>query len=526
MFALVVGALVFAGLATLGLTALDSVSKTESQLVVEAKQLATGVQDEVVAGNHHDTANVLHSILEMLKAPLKLQGEAVYGVRTNFTFYNLLEPKHPVVLPGGLRQSELQSASLVEGLPVTGHRGDLAWAALLFSTQRPVAGAPHCPGCQDVNLVVVLTRRAPVGLGSAGTWFAIAAAATVVVSLLAATRLGRRIARPLQQVEAVTGRIAAGDLSARVTVPAREGHELVSLADSVNQMAKSLAAARGAQRQFLMSVSHDLRTPLTSIRGYAEALADGAAEDVPHAASVVLSEARRLERLVGDLLELAKLEAGSFGLSCTAVDLFEVVHATVEGFEPAAASLGLTIELQSPQTMAASRAMAPAGALTSATFPTGATSGRRPRFGHQPSRLPDRVLCYADPDRLAQVVANVVENALKYASQRVTVTASYGAGGEPQLAVEDDGPGIPPADLDRVFERLYQSPSAASRKLGSGLGLAIVHELVTAMGGQVRAESPAGPAGGTRMVVTLRRPGAGEAASGVGRAAGTGASPA
>jgi two-component system sensor histidine kinase BaeS len=529
MFALVVGALVFAGLATLGLTALDSVGKTESQLVVEAKQLATGVQDEVVAGNHHDTASVLHGILEILKAPLNLQGEAVYGVRTNFTFYNLLDPKQPVALPGGLHQSELQSASLVEGLPVTGHRGNLAWAALLFSTQRPVAGAPHCPSCQDVNLVVVLTRRAPVGLGSAGTWFAIAAAATVVVSLLAATRLGRRIARPLQQVEAVTGRIAAGDLSARVTVPAREGHELVSLADSVNQMAKSLAAARGAQRQFLMSVSHDLRTPLTSIRGYAEALADGAAEDVPHAASVVLSEARRLERLVGDLLELAKLEAGSFGLSCTAVDLFEVVLATAEGFEPAAAALGLTIELQSPQAIAASRAMAPSGALTSATFPTsamGGASGRRPRFGHQSSRLPERVLCYADPDRLAQVVANVIENALKYASQRVTVTASYGAGGEPQLVVEDDGPGIPPTDLDRVFERLYQSASAASRKLGSGLGLAIVHELVTAMGGKVRAESPAGPAGGTRMVVTLRRPGASEPASGVGRVAGPGASPA
>lgn len=468
MFAMVVGALVLAGLITLGLTSLDSVHKTEAQLVTEARQLAEGVQEEVAAGNHHDSLAVLRSTLRVLKAPLNLQGEAVYGVRPNLTFYNLLDPHGSVQLPSGLRPGDVETADLVDGLPVTGHRGGLAWAALLFSTQKPVAiGGPQCPGCQDVNLVVVLTRRAPTGLGGAGTWFGIAAAATVVVSLLVTTRLGRRIARPLQQAEEVTGRIAAGDLSARVPVPKKEGHELVSLANSVNQMAASLSAARGAQRQFLMSVSHDLRTPLTSIRGYAEALAEGATDDVGRAAGVILAEARRLERLVGDLLELAKLEAGSFSLSCTDLDLHEVVASTIEGFEPAAAALGLRIELPAPE------------------------SGP--------------VLCYADPDRLGQVVANVVENALKYAETKVRATAAYAASGAPTLLVEDDGPGIPAADLARVFERLYQSPSAASRKLGSGLGLAIVKELVTAMGGQVSAESPLQPgAGGTRITVALR----------------------
>ena len=477
MFALVVAALVVAGLATLGLTSLTSVSKTESQLVVEANQLADGIKKEVAAGNPRNTDAVLRQMLRFLKEPLNLQGEAIYGMQshgTNLpTLYNFLDPKQPVVLPGGVAQEQLVSKEgFIASIPVKGHRGSLAWAALLFSTTNPLpAGGPECHGCQFFNLVVVLTRRAPVGVGTAGTWFAIAAAATVVVSLLAATRLGRRIARPLQQVEAVTGRIASGDLSARVPVPSKEGHELVSLANSVNQMADSLARARGAQRQFLMSVSHDLRTPLTSIRGYAEALADGATDDVPRSAAVVLSEARRLERLVGDLLELAKLEAGSFGLSCTEIDLFEVANSTVEAFQPAAASLGLQIELH-------------------------ATAGR-----------PTSVLCYADPDRLGQVVANVVENALKYARQRVTVVAGYAArSSEPTLAVEDDGPGIPSADLDNVFKRLYQSSSAASRKLGSGLGLAIVKELVTAMGGKVIAESPTRADGGTRIVVTLSAP--------------------
>lgn len=467
MVAMVVGALVFAGAVTLGLTVLDSVHQTQNELVVEAKQLAEGVQEEVAAGNHRDSLAVLRSTLSVLKAPLKLEGEAVLAVRGNFTLYNLLDPDQRVVLPSALAVSQVETAQLVEGLPVSGHRGDLAWAALLFSTQKPVtAGGPRCPQCGNVNLVVILTRKAPIGVADAGTWFALASAITVAVSLVAANRLGHRIARPLQQTEAVTGRIAAGDLQARVLVPAREGHELVSLADSVNRMAASLARAQGSQRQFLMSVSHDLRTPLTSVRGFAEAIADGTAGDVGHAAGIIVSEARRLERLVADLLELAKLEAGGFSLECVTLDLSSVVTEAVQAFEPAARALGLRIELGT----------APPGELE----------------------------CEADPDRLCQVVGNVVENALKYATSLVTVT-TRAAGPTPTLVVEDDGPGIPPEDLDKVFKRLYQSPSAASRKLGSGLGLAIVEELVRAMGGQVSAESPLGPSGGTRMVISLRR---------------------
>jgi len=509
MFAMVVGALAFAGLATLGLANLDSIHKTQTELVTEAKQLAEGVQEEVLHGNHHDSLAVLRSTLSVLKAPLNLQNEAVYGVRPNFSFYNLLDPRQPVVLPGGLKPSDVETAELIEGLPVTGHRGDLAWAALLFSTQRAVVpGGPKCPGCQFVNLVVVLARQAPTGVGGAGTWFAIAAGATIVVSLLVANRLGHRIARPLQQAEAVTKRIAAGDLSARVPVPKKEGHELVSLATSVNTMAASLAEARGAQRQFLMSVSHDLRTPLTSIKGYAEALADGATDDVDRVASVVLSEATRLERLVGDLLELAKLEAGSFSLSCTAVDLTEVVASTAQAFEPAAASLGLRLEVRAspgaPPAALAVEGGGAGGALAVAAKPVSREIGAT------------KVLCYADPDRLGQVAANVIENALKYARSQVTVTvrARYGPAGRPTLEVEDDGPGIAPAELHKVFERLYQSATAASRKLGSGLGLAIVQELVTAMGGEVKAESPVSPAGGTRIVVSLLPAGAEPVANG------------
>src|SRR5207249_6964710 len=126
--------------------------------------------------------------------------------------------------------------------------------------------------------------------------------------------------------------IASGDLA--VTVPAQPGadHELVSLAHSINTMAANLARSRRLERQFLLSVSHDLRTPLTSIQGFAEAIADGAATDTRRAAEVIAAEARRLERLVRDLLDLAKLDARRFSLDVHRVDAAEVVAHTAEGF--------------------------------------------------------------------------------------------------------------------------------------------------------------------------------------------------
>jgi signal transduction histidine kinase len=474
MAAMVIGALVLVGLATLGLTELNSVHQTQVALVAEAQGLANGVGADLSVGRHHDVLSVLRSTVSVLKGPLKQQGE-VLAVSPHGSFYNPLNTRQQVGLPDGLKAAQILANNNFFYLGAdSGHNGRLVWAAQLLP--NPVPGGNG----QQLSVVVLLTREAPNGLGTAGTWFAVASAVTVLVALLAADRLGRRIARPLQQTEVVTGRIAGGDLAARVELSGREGHELVSLANSVNSMAASLARAQRTQRQFLMSVSHDLRTPLTSIRGFAEALSDGTTNDVHYAAGIILSEARRLERLVADLLELAKLEGGAFSLDCVAVDLSDVVAEAVQAFEPAATALDLAIEL--------------------ATAPVGAA------------------LCDADPDRLGQVVCTVVENALKYATSRVTITTSL-AGGRPTLTVDDDGPGIAAEDLDKVFERLYQSASAASRKLGSGLGLAIVDELVTALGGRVRAESPTSPKGGTRMVVSLRRatPGAG----GTGPATGT-----
>ncbi|MGH9060922.1 MAG: sensor histidine kinase, partial [Acidimicrobiales bacterium] len=307
----------------------------------------------------------------------------------------------------------------------------------------------------------------PSGLSAAWPWFLVSAVLIIALALLVADRLGRRFVRPLQAAQVVTGHIAEGDLSARVPEPAGTDPELAALSASINAMAERLARARGSERQFLLSVSHELRTPLTSIRGFAEAIEDGAATDTRRAASIIASESRRLERLVGDLLDLAKLEARRFSLNPRTVDLAESVMATAAGFEPTAAELGLALVV----------GVSDAGPL----------------------------LATADPDRLAQVIANLIENALRYARTEVRVAAAE-SGGQAVLWVDDDGPGIGPGDLESLFAR-RPAERPPGRTVGSGLGLPIVWELASAMGGSVRAESPTGSDGGTRLVVTLPPPG-------------------
>jgi two-component system sensor histidine kinase BaeS len=233
-------------------------------------------------------------------------------------------------------------------------------------------------------------------------------------------------------------------------------------------MAAQLERSRGLERQFLLSVSHDLRTPLTSIRGFAEAIADGAATDQGQAATVIAAEARRLERLVGDLLDLARIDARRFSFDIRPTDVAEVVTDTAEGFRPAAEEAGVDLQI----------------ATDGATDDAGARRAR------------------TDPDRLAQVVANLVENALKFASTTIRVEVTARDRGI-VVAVDDDGPGIDDADLPHVFDRLYVSARPPARAVGasSGLGLAIVQELVAAMGGQVRAQRA--PSGGSRVELSL-----------------------
>ena len=148
------------------------------------------------------------------------------------------------------------------------------------------------------TLAVLLTRDVG-GLGPSWGYFIIAGGAALLIAALVAWQMSRRMARPLVEAMEVTGRIASGELESRVPVRPNDYPEFASLAGSINDMAQSLEDGRARERHLLLAVSHDLRTPLTSIRGFAEAIQDGAIEDSGQAADVIIAESRRLERLVG-----------------------------------------------------------------------------------------------------------------------------------------------------------------------------------------------------------------------------------
>jgi two-component system sensor histidine kinase BaeS len=469
MVAMVAGALIVAGLFTLLLTVVSTRSQTRRDLVRQAASVAQSFQAEGAlpantAGTRSRPGAPLKNLLNALKAPLKLQGEAVLALGPAGRVFDVDRPgKPPPPLPSGLSVADLKTAALLQGQTVSGTKGPIVYAVAPFKADVLIGSGANA---QTANLTqaVILTRRPPTGVRVAGIWFVVVSAITLAGAAVVAYRLGRRITGPLIAAEATTKRIAAGDLTAQVPVSPRTDPETASLAHSINAMAESLSVAKGLEHQFLLSVSHDLRTPLTSIRGFAEAIADGATSDVGRAAEVIASESRRLERLVRDLLDLAKLDARRFSFYLRPVNLREVVDDTGEGFRLAADEYGIALAIEP------------------------GPDGGPP--------VP------ADPDRLAQVVANLVENALKYAKSAVRLAAVVHPT-EAVVWVEDDGPGIAAADLPRVFERLFMSSRDPARQVGSGLGLAIVAELVHAMGGTVRAESPLWPTGGTRMVVTL-----------------------
>jgi two-component system OmpR family sensor kinase len=460
----VFAALLLAGLGTLALARADARRATQEDLARQAEGLAQlfegiGSPPETRAGQLQTAA--VRTRLSRLARTLELDDIAflVSGPRLDYQGE----------LPAGVALGPDDEDALRDGQVVSGANGDTVFAAAPGTfTRTDASGAVTTLGA----FVVVLTSDPSSVAAPAGRWFVLASIATLALAALVAVSLSRRLARPVTDARDAARRIAGGDLAARVPAPAANAtDELADLSRSINTMAEALERSRGLERQFLMSVSHDLRTPMASIQGYAEALTDGAIEP-DRAAAVILAESRRLDRLVTDLLLLARLDARSFTLELGPVDTAAVVNATARAFAPRAAERGIEIVVQ----------------------PVTGSDG-----------APGPLVSIADGDRLAQVVANLVENALKFAHAQVDVRVVPDDGWI-VVSVADDGPGIDAVDLPHVFERLYVAkhrPVAAES--GSGLGLAIVRELAEAMGGHVSARSPVPPhPSGAEIALALR----------------------
>jgi signal transduction histidine kinase len=310
------------------------------------------------------------------------------------------------------------------------------------------------------TLILLRPRSTESSLLSPYVWgLLIAAAAGGLLAALAAFLLARRISRPVDRIAAAARTLTRG--THPEPVPVEGAAEIATLAVAFNDLAAQLRRAQEAERNFLLSVSHELKTPLTAIRGYAEAVQDGAF-DPQAAAATVASEARRLERLVHDLLDLARMHRTDFSVHNSEIDLAEVADDAVRRYQQQAESFGVALQV--------------------------AGDARAPAVG--------------DADRVLQVASNLVENALRLTPPggEVRVVAAPGI-----LRVEDTGPGLAETDTEHAFERFYlYERYGRERPVGTGLGLAIVKELTLAMGGSVDVESRPGRL--TVFTVRLRVP--------------------
>ncbi len=295
------------------------------------------------------------------------------------------------------------------------------------------------PASQLRNSWIVLLERLAIAFGGG-----------LLAALLIAVYMTRRIARPLMSLSSAADEIAAGHYD--VDVPQPRGHdEIAQLSARFSDMAAKLLEAEQLSRNFLMSVSHELRTPLTAIRGHVSALREGVIED-PDAYSssleVIEEEAIRLERLVGDVLDLAKLDAHRFTVLEEEVDMRDLCERAYAAFGEVARQRAIDY---------------------------------RRDFVASP-------VIVTDGDRVLQIISNLLSNAFRWTPEGGRVSLALGAdNGAVSVVVSDSGPGISPEERERIFRPFWSRDGG-----GTGLGLAIARELAIALGGRIDLRSEPG----------------------------------
>jgi two-component system sensor histidine kinase BaeS len=377
----------------------------------------------------------------------------------------------------------ITAAVAVGGGPVELESGLAQVPAVVVTTARAAGSASAVVGPPPTLVEARSLRGAGPGQGPVGPVLVLAqprgaavdrVAGPVLLRLAAALGLGlllaglagaaaaRRLARPLATTAAAARALSRGEREVRVEPDGPA--EVAAVADALNSLSDALAASEERQRRFLLSVSHELRTPLTSIRGYGEALADGVLDEASArgAGAVVRDEADRLDRMLADLLDLARSEAEDFRLDLVRLDLRDVVEGAARAWAEPCRQAGVRLQVELPS---------------------------------------EPVLAVADEGRSRQVVDALVANAVRVVPAGAPLVLAA-ADAPPRLQVRDGGPGLGDDDLEVAFQQgALRDRYEGSRPVGSGLGLALVARLVHRMGGSVMAGHA--PEGGAQFTVTL-----------------------
>lgn len=282
----------------------------------------------------------------------------------------------------------------------------------------------------------------------------LAGAGGVLAALLAGIWLARSLTRPLRDLTAAADRMASGELEQVVTV--RSGDEIGHLTEAFNNMSSQVSSANAIRRQMTADIAHDLRTPLTVIAGYIEAMRDEVLAPTPERLSMIYAEIERLQRLVDDLRILTRADSGNLALVREPLNAVALLNRQAAAHQLTASQNGIVLQIEAE---------------------------------------PDLPTLDADEARMSQVLDNLITNAIRYTPEQgqITLRAAAAADGMVLLQVTDTGTGIRPEDLPHIFDRFYRANKSRTDDDGaSGLGLAIARALVQAHGGSITAQSNPG----------------------------------
>ncbi len=365
-------------------------------------------------------------------------------------------------LPHPLTSTTINFASLVSGHYQSGVIGNEVFLAYPVTTPPALTNSPFT--ITSHSFALILTHPLPSIEGPA-IFVVGVVLITAIVAVLISDHYTAHISRTLDRLVTRSSRIASGHFDEDIAIDRPREAELANLDDAISSMITSLKAANEVETTYILAISHDLRTPLTSIRGFAEAIIDEAVASPVEAARTIEREAQRIERLINDLIALARLRASNYTLEPQRIDLNTLLIHLAEVVVP--------------------RAQRSAIALTS--HPT-----------------PHAALVDVDPERMLQLLGNLLDNALKYARHEVHIRLTPTPSAI-EVSITDDGAGLPLDLREKLFHSQLNPTPGKDGTVGSGLGLLIVGRLVSLMGLRIRVESPISSEGGTQFVIRVPR---------------------